>query len=473
MTAYATNVFTIAGGEDEYDISFEGVSPGYIEEDHVKYYVEGVVQDNADRTFLTPTRIKIDPKPADGTVISFRRETSPTTALVDWLSGAPVTEVLLDKVNTQYLYLAQEAADKGTLDSSDAAAISAASALASAEYVESQVPDWELSNDTTPQLGGTLDTNSNDIDNVTPTELSRLEGITDNIQDLIDANESDIDAIEAQLLAQLPTIEAGDQHKVLKVNSDEDGYDLLHLAVRNMISGLTLSVDTDTDHDIAVAVGQCIDSANEQALILGTVITKQTDAVFAEGDDAGGMFTGTVAADTWYAVHLIEKDSDGTIDVGFDTSSTAANIPAGYTRYRRIGWVLTDSSANIINFTDYELVGGSIFRAWRTTLQDYSGAAPTTRTLYPVSVPPGELGEYLIYYSDGAENYAWVRHANAGTVVASITEFTLAVNSSSTRSMALHKIVTDSSSQIAARASNAGTLFVINTINYTDRRNND
>lgn len=113
-------------------------------------------------------------------------------------------------------------------------------------------------------------------------------------------------------------------------------------------SGLGLSLDVDTDHDVLVAVGEATDSANASILKLLTGITKQIDAIWAVGDDAGGLFSGTVAADTVYHFFLIQKDSDGTIDAGFDTSVTAANIPTGYTAYSNIGYCWTDASSNIL-----------------------------------------------------------------------------------------------------------------------------
>lgn len=118
----------------------------------------------------------------------------------------------------------------------------------------------------------------------------------------------------------------------------------------NYLTGLTLSNDSDTAHDINVAIGQTTDSTNTVILNLISNITKRIDASWVVGDNSGGLFSGTVAANTTYHVFIIEKDSDDSIDIGFDTSLVAANIPAGYTEFRRIGSVITDSSANILQF---------------------------------------------------------------------------------------------------------------------------
>ena len=121
--------------------------------------------------------------------------------------------------------------------------------------------------------------------------------------------------------------------------------------------GLEMTTDTDTDHDIKVDTGQCRASnagVTSGMMVLDSVLTKQIDAAWAVSDDAGGMFTGAVAADTKYYFFLIRKDSDSTVDAGFDTSSAAANIPAGYTLYRQIGFVTTDGSSNILPFKRYD-----------------------------------------------------------------------------------------------------------------------
>jgi len=47
-----------------------------------------------------------------------------------------------------------------------------------------------LIEDLTPQLGGNLDTNTYNIDSITPTELSRLTGVTSNIQDQLDVKDA-------------------------------------------------------------------------------------------------------------------------------------------------------------------------------------------------------------------------------------------------------------------------------------------
>lgn len=116
------------------------------------------------------------------------------------------------------------------------------------------------------------------------------------------------------------------------------------------IYGLETESATDTDHDITINPGKCRSYSDLYNLDLNASITKQIDATWSAGTDAGGLFSGTVAASTTYHLFLIRKDSDGSIDAGFDTDIDCSNIPSGYTAYRRIASFLTDSSANIRGF---------------------------------------------------------------------------------------------------------------------------
>ncbi len=64
---------------------------------------------------------------------------------------------------------------------------------------------------------------------------------------------------------------------------------------------------------------------------------------------AGGLDTGSVAASTWYAVHVIGDKDDGKDPEGmFSLSPTAPTLPATYDVFRHIGWVKTDAGSNII-----------------------------------------------------------------------------------------------------------------------------
>ena len=103
-----------------------------------------------------------------------------------------------------------------------------------------------------------------------------------------------------------------------------------------------------------------------------------------------GLDTGAVAASTFYAVYAIGDSYNNNPGACiFSATFTVPVYPMGYNIARRIGFILTDSSKNILNFWQY---GTS---AERDMYYDVGIAAPTTAgsTSYaPIalgaSVPP-------------------------------------------------------------------------------------
>ena len=182
----------------------------------------------------------------------------------------------------------------------------------------------------------------------------------------------------------------------------------------NMVRGLTLSADTDTEHDITIDTGSTRAAADDGLITLGAPLTKQIDAAWAAGSAAGGFPTGiALASDTWYRVFVIKNTTSGAVDGGFDTSATAANLLADatdYTQYRMVGWVLTDSSSNIsqivsLDTTDtanarqkiaadgyYRLPGGMLVQ-WGTVgaIANNSGSNVT----FPLTFDTACLGVFL------------------------------------------------------------------------------
>jgi len=157
---------------------------------------------------------------------------------------------------------------------------------------------------------------------------------------------------------------------------------------RGYIDGFILSNGTDADHDIDVTAGIAKDDPNTTQITKATSFTKQIDANWAEGDDAGGFPSGlTLLADTWYHFFVILKTDETLVDFGFDTSLTAANLLAdatAYTAYRRLGSILTDGSLNILPFFQW----GDDFR-WKDRIEDFNGTPPaTTIQTLTLSVPP-------------------------------------------------------------------------------------
>lgn len=95
---------------------------------------------------------------------------------------------------------------------------------------------------------------------------------------------------------------------------------------------------------LTVTSGTCRDSAGVYDMYLPSTTTINTAVVGLNGID-----TGTLAASTVYAVHLV-NDASGHVVPGVivSTSITAPVLPAGYSIFRRIGWAVTDSSTHFL-----------------------------------------------------------------------------------------------------------------------------
>jgi len=186
-------------------------------------------------------------------------------------------------------------------------------------------------------------------------------------------------------------------------------------------TGFKVSNDTDTEHDINITAGRCADSTMSSMINLPAELTKQIDATWAAGDDAGGLDTGTVAVSTWYYVFAILKDSDLSADALFSLSKTAPTMPSGYTYFRRLrGALLTDASADILGFFQKNEQFYFV-----TRINDVSDDAPgTSRNLAVISVPPDFIGKVgMVLYNTPSDHhfYAFGSPYEADSILSSRT----------------------------------------------------
>ena len=247
---------------------------------------------------------------------------------------------------------------------------------------------------------------------------------------------------------------------------------------RGYLSGLGLSNNSsDTEHDIDIAVGEARDTADGVDLTIASTFTKKIDATWASGSGNGGMANGvSLSGDTWYHVYLVELDAGGT-DAGFDTSTTAANLVATSgvaSAYRRIGSVLTDSSSNILNFTQFQ----NEF-IYDVQINNVNGSAlGTSRVLQAVSAPLGFetraiLG--LLGVVSGSNNAVRITltHPNVTDATPASANVNNAGENSSnnngTWAAGTHIVRTNTSSQVAFRQDFDSTVY-INTNGYIDER---
>jgi hypothetical protein len=198
-----------------------------------------------------------------------------------------------------------------------------------------------------------------------------------------------------------------------------------------LISGLNTAYGTDTQHDVVIQPGVCTGQDDATVIELTSAITKQIDATWASGTNAGGLASGaSLAANTWY--HMFAVIAGGSADAMFDTSVTCANGVANnsVTFYRRIGSVKTDGSANILWYHQT----GNYFLV--SPVQLYAGAIGQYTTMNtPLGVKTRPLatvttrGYYQLYLEDadpdfGAKN--WKVRTNASNTIYGISLHTTA-----------------------------------------------
>lgn len=170
---------------------------------------------------------------------------------------------------------------------------------------------------------------------------------------------------------------------------------------RSFLAGMITSNSTgDVDFDLDISEGECRDSSDNSDITLSSTLTKQIDALWASGDDAGGNFSGvTHTLSTWYHVFMLRNPTTGAVDAGFDTSFTATNISntSGYTEFRRIAHMRTatptGASGSILTFAQ---VAGTF--QWDAPVSDVdvNNAVTTSGVLRTLSAPRDTYADIFV-----------------------------------------------------------------------------
>ena len=177
----------------------------------------------------------------------------------------------------------------------------------------------------------------------------------------------------------------------------------LKIFPRGHIWGLTMSNAADTVNDITVAVGEACSEDGAGNMVLASAITKQLDAGWAVGTNAGGLNTGAKADSTWYEVHLIKRVDTGVVDVMFTTTANRATLPTNYTLQRRIGWIRNNATPTILQFTQVD-----DHFTLTTQINDVDGTATATAAAVTLTVPPNAIARFRASaVSSTSANSAW------------------------------------------------------------------
>jgi len=177
------------------------------------------------------------------------------------------------------------------------------------------------------------------------------------------------------------------------------------------LDGLLMNFNSISTVDIDP--GTAKDSTSKRDITVKSTLTANLAA-----SGANGLDTGSEAASTWYALHVIDGLGVAAASL-LSLSATAPTLPSGYDVFRRVGWVRNNGSSAIEEFRKRE---GSTSRSrtfsWLNSLQvlnartttvtvDASAfAPPTSRRLFVVySFSTSFQANGINFYQDTTSNY--------------------------------------------------------------------
>lgn len=239
------------------------------------------------------------------------------------------------------------------------------------------------------------------------------------------------------------------------------------------ISGLTISRTTGTTFTVAAGSSRNENGGTSRLMGLLTAMTKSLSP-WAIGTNNGSLDTGGIAADTWYHVHQIRRESDAAQDILLSLSPTSPTVPSGWLARRRIGSIRTDVSSNIINFSQ----NGDVF-LWDVPVVDVSSVNPGTsavnRTLtVPTGVIVFPIASWHIQNATTAAIQMLITPLTVADTAPTSSLFTLAtagvINAAAT--VVLTTVPTNTSAAVRTRvsASGASDTFRTTTLGWIDTR---
>lgn len=175
------------------------------------------------------------------------------------------------------------------------------------------------------------------------------------------------------------------------------------------IDGLIVAnnaTNPNTDVDFGTGVAWCVDRLIENTAAKTKILT----GTWSAGNGTGGLFAGTVAANTWYHCFLLYNPTTRAIDFGFDTSVTAANKPSGWNA-RLIWSIKTNASSHIVQFAQR---GDRCI--WKNQVADAIVTyCPAATQLYTLSTPLGLNCDAVVsvFFSVTGSPYLYLANGDA------------------------------------------------------------
>lgn len=233
--------------------------------------------------------------------------------------------------------------------------------------------------------------------------------------------------------------------------------------------------DQDADIDFSGGRFTFDDGTGQQ---VAPVFTKQLDAAFVQGTAQGGnvvdTFPGTVQALTIYHCFAINDPSSGNSDYMFDTSVTGANIPAGFTKKRRIGAIRTDSIPNSRAILQFHQIGKEFRYNVRTLALNITtpGTAGVLLTiLTPLDIETIAIMNITVATTIGGNSVLVTSPSEADSAPTTLlnTAFMDAIGGASIAQTVEFTVKTDILSQIRYRSSISPVIsFIFQCLGYVD-----
>jgi hypothetical protein len=188
----------------------------------------------------------------------------------------------------------------------------------------------------------------------------------------------------------------------------------------------------------------------------------------------GGLDTGTEAANTWYALHVIgDRTQVNPPAAMLSASATAPVLPSGYNGFRRLGWVRNDGASNFLTFTQRGI--GRDRNVWYDALNIvlFGGAAVAFTAVGCATVipPTSRKGYFLAGYNNNsgvATDFFLIRPAGFTSAIPPWIGLQGYVSAATFPTQEI-EMPTNASQTVEYLVSNASTSLLLIVQGYTDR----
>lgn len=131
-----------------------------------------------------------------------------------------------------------------------------------------------------------------------------------------------------------------------------------------------LGISKTAAKQITMQLGAARDSTNINDILLGATSATPDEpttpgvplVINGAAVGANGVDIAAIVASSFYAVYIIGDSTRYQATAGLlSLSATTPSLPFGYDMYRRVGWVLTDGSADILQFWQFGSGSGRMY----------------------------------------------------------------------------------------------------------------